>query len=54
MSSSRNLLERSVHTLGHCDPVEDSGPEPQEALAEETIDVAIVGGGVCGLAVTLQ
>ncbi|KAF8864895.1 hypothetical protein BDZ45DRAFT_684868 [Acephala macrosclerotiorum] len=54
MSSSRTLLERNVHTLGHCDPVEDSDAEPREPLTEETIDVAVVGGGVCGLAVTLQ
>lgn len=54
MSSSRTLLERGVQTLGHCDPVEDSDAEPQKPLTEEIVDVAVVGGGVCGLAVTLQ
>ncbi|CZR51820.1 uncharacterized protein PAC_01697 [Phialocephala subalpina] len=54
MSSSRTLLERTVNTLGHCDAAEYAGAGEQEALTKEVIDVAVIGGGVCGLAVILQ
>ncbi len=54
MTSSVDTFPEQGLTVGHCVPIDHPEPEEQFVLTDELIDVAVIGGGICGLAVTLQ